>query len=248
MMRWAAAALAGMGVLFAMLIVSPLSAPSAVAQDVPALIYKKLTTPSGDVHFVSMDPAKFRFEAVYTNPPQSVQARHADSKAILTVNGGYWAEDYTPTDLLVTDGKIVKSENKLTRFKGLFFVKGGMAGLRDLARKPLKDGEAEAFEQAVKCGPAIVRDGRPVAYKSTKRHRRTIIGEDVAGRIFFLVSDSAWLTYGDAAKIATAAPVNASFAFNLDGGSSTGLVIDWRDVHAREISVPVGSHIEVFEK
>ena len=68
---------------------------------------------------------------------------------------------------------------------------------------------------------------------------------DEAGRIFFLVTDGLILNYSEAAGIAIRKPVNARFAFNLDGGSSTGLCLGKGKEKICVLSVPVGSLIQV---
>ncbi|MCL4235243.1 MAG: phosphodiester glycosidase family protein, partial [Deltaproteobacteria bacterium] len=196
--------------------------------------------------YVILDPEAFDVRIVYTNPPKSVQEQHREAKAVLTVNGGYWTAEYRPTDLLISDGKRIGSYNRKASFKGLFFVKGSRAAVRDLAKHPWS--ASEELEQAVRCGPVVVRNGAVVPSKSTTRHRRTVIGRTRDGRIFFVASDRQFWTYDESAAICLRDPINAEFAFQLDGGGSTGLMLDSDGAHAAIPSVAVGSHIQVFRK
>ncbi|MBZ0274332.1 phosphodiester glycosidase family protein [bacterium] len=140
------------------------------------------------------------------------------SGATVTVNGGYWDASYKPTDLLVAGGKKIRDRNPKAPFRGLFFVRDGRARLADLSRE---HGAANGpFEEAMICGPVIVRDGRMAKHRSTSEHRRTVIGRDKRHGIFFLVIDGARASYGELSDIALSDGVDAQFAFNLDGGSS----------------------------
>lgn len=196
--------------------------------------------------YVIFDSAAFDFRVVYTNPPKSVQEQHRHAKAVLTVNGGYWTADYRPTDLLVSDGKQIGAYNRQASFKGLFAVRKGRAEVRDLAARPWN--ASETFDQAARCGPVVVRGGSPVSSRSTSRHRRTVIGRTRDGGIFFVVSGRQIWTYDESAAICLREPINAEFAFQLDGGGSTGLALDDGDRHFVVGSVPVGSHIQAFRK
>ncbi|MCZ7585617.1 MAG: phosphodiester glycosidase family protein [Deltaproteobacteria bacterium] len=210
------------------------------------LEYNAIDFGSGIIHHVALSPDKFEFKVVYTNPPASVQESHRrQPRAVLTVNGGYWTETYEPTDLLVSDGRVVKNVNRKSPFNGLFFVRGGKAAVRNLNEAPLST--AEQFQQAVKCGPLLVRKNHAVASKSTTRHRRTVVGRDKAGRIFFLVTDGVLARYADMTTVALEIPVRAEFAFNLDGGGSTGLAFDVGERKISVHSVPVGSVIQVLK-
>ncbi len=197
-------------------------------------------------HWVILDPSAFDFRVVYTNPPRSVQEQHRIAKPVLTVNGGYWTAEYKPTDLLVSGGKTIAAYNRLASFKGLFEVRSSRAAVRDLAKRPWS--ASESFEHAVRCGPVVVRNGAPVSSKSVTRHRRTVIGETRDGRIFLVVSGRQIWTYDDSAAICLREPINAVFAFQLDGGGSTGMALDDADEHFVVGSVPVGSHIQAFRK
>lgn len=196
--------------------------------------------------YVILDPKAFDFRVVYTNPPKSVQEQHRAAKADMTVNGGYWTADYKPTDLLVSDGIPIGAYNRQASFNGLFFVQNGRAEVRDLAKRPWN--ASESFEQAARCGPVVIRGGAIVPSKSVTRHRRTVIGRTHDGRLFFVVSGRELWTYDESAAICLREPIAAQFAFQLDGGGSTGLAVDDGEQHIAVGSVPVGSHIQVFRK
>jgi len=170
------------------------------------------------------NPAKFRFEAAYSNPPKTVnQFSQEKQEAIFTVNGGYWDRDYKPTDLLVVNGKTIKKPNYKNSHYGLFYVKSKTGHLRDLRYKPL--GKRERFKHAIKCGPTcVLPGGKPNYIKSISKHARNIIGVDKKGYIFFVLNKSGRMTYKEATDFLVSDKIDAFYAFNLDGGGSVGFV------------------------
>ena len=209
--------------------------------------FSQVTLPGGaKLAVFRIDLQSARFACAYTNPPRSVEA-FAQSDAILTVNAGYWMADYTPTDLLVVQGKTVKEANLENHHYGLFYVKKGRANVRDLRVSPLK--KAERFEHAVKSGPTLVLPGgRPYTSKSVSRHARNAVGKDSSGKLFFVLNTTGRLTYRELTDFLIE-ELQADYAFNLDGGASVGYTFRSPDgkVHRRR-GKPVSSVIQVFAK
>ena len=192
--------------------------------------------------------SRFRFACAYANPPKTV-AKFADkSGATLTVNGGYWDADYNPTDLLIVNGKKIKKINTKNWHYGLFFVKKGQAGVRDLRSRPIR--AKEIFEHAIKCGPTLVRPGGvKTPTKSTTLHARAAVGRDRKGNLFFALNKRGRMTYGDLSDFLLSKAVKAEYAFNLDGGRSVGYVfVDENGKIKQRRSAAVNSVIQVFNK
>lgn len=194
-----------------------------------------------------IDPKRAKFTCAYANPPRRVKDFAKQSGADLTVNGGYWAKDYTPTDLLIVNGKTIKKANFKSSHYGLFYVKKGRAGVRDIRVHPI--GAKERFEHALKAGPTLIRPGGKPYYlkKSVSAHARNAIGIDNSGRLFFVLNKNGRITYKDLTDFLHSEHIKANYAFNLDGGSSVGyhfLSSDQKILDRR--SAPVSSVIQVF--
>lgn len=192
------------------------------ANQIPGIVYEEKALPDGTVLvFLKIDPAKVDFRCFYENPPMTVNQFAEKTKAPFTVNAGYWDKQYRPTDLLVVQGKTVKTQNTKNSHSGLFFVKGDKADVRDIRRHPIL--KSERFDYAVKCGPTLVLPGGlPKTSKSVSRHARLAVGKDKNGFIIFLLNKTGRMTYEEFTAVLLEPWVNAEFAFNLDGGPSVG--------------------------
>lgn len=216
------------------------------ANEAAPVQYEIIPWKDRELHLVKASGDRCAFRLAYTVPPRTVGEQHQNSGAIVTINAGYWQADYTPTDLLIVDGRQKHAFNAKARFDGFFGVNDGRFVFRDLSKQPYK--ESEKWEQALRCGPVAVRDGRLVRHRSISSHRRTVIGEDRFGRFFALVSGTAWMSYDEIAEVCVREPVSARFAFHLDGGASTGLSVSFDQTNAYVPSAPVGSHLQIFKK
>lgn len=195
-----------------------------------------------------VDAAKFECRVDYSNPPDTVSGFAKKHDALLTVNGGYWNADYTPTDLLVAGGKVIKKPNTVNYHFGLFYAKNGKCNVRDVRRSPI--GKNEKFDHAIKAGPTLIKPGgRKYLHKSTSRHARNAVGKDKKGRLFFVLNKTGRITYNELVDFLASDKIKADYAFNLDGGRSTGytLRLDGKTIHQRK-SAPVSSVIMIFEK
>jgi hypothetical protein len=95
----------------------------------------------------------------------------------------------------------------------------------------------QSFPVVVKPGgvmgfPADADDGRPA--------RRTVVAQDVQGRILIIVAPRGYLSLHELARFLAGSDLDLDVALNLDGGFSTGL---W--LRAGERSVEVDSLVPV---
>jgi len=198
---------------------------------------------------ISIKPNAFKFVVAYSNPPKTVQEFHeAAQGCILTINGGYWDDDYKPTDLCISNGKLIKGINKANGHYGLFAVtKNNRVILRDLHEKSLAEGELNTFQQAIKSGPHVIRNRKPIFNKSSKTiHQRSIIGRDNQGRIIIVQTRTGRATYDRMAELLSRPELGIVNAFNLDGGPSTGFYLTYKDRVIQKMSWPISSVIQVF--
>lgn len=179
------------------------------------------------VSVIQSAPRFFNYSVAFANPPKSVSQFHHDNKnALLTLNGGYWDDLYRPTDLCVVEGKIIKSVNTRNSHFGLFAIRrNGELVIDDLKNKPLNKADVSEFLYALKSGPHLIRKGAPVAYKSSRRHARTVVGKNVQNNVLFVITKSGMMSYAEMSEFLLDLGLGITEAFNLDGGSSTGFAL-----------------------
>lgn len=160
---------------------------------------------------------------------------HEKTGALLTVNGGFFSLEDKPTGLVVSGGKVVSPYNE----------EGGSGALAVYGGAPMigwaaKIAESEPMpEYALQNGPLLVDPGRKFGINVIAAHYfyRTAVGIDGAGRLLIGVTRKKHL-YDDIEEglnLYEAAAIfyhtekegglNAHAALNLDGGTSTGLLL-----------------------
>ena len=174
---------------------------------------------------VRVDPASQPFGVAYRpGSPQSLAGWQAETGAVVVVNGGYFTEENVATGLIVAGG--TPSGASYGDFAGLLAVTDAGPEVRWLAERPFDP--AEALTAAVQSFPILVRpDGTP-AYPEDNgaAARRTVIGQDRAGRIVLIVMPlGGFSLHGLSEWLAAAHELDLRIAFNLDGGASSGMVL-----------------------
>ncbi len=174
-----------------------------------------------------VDPARVRFRVLYdpTNP-RLMGDWFTAVKPLLAVNAGYFTEDYRATGLIISDR--VRSGQSYIGFGGMFAVWArptDRVEVRWLLAKPYSPAEpllhaAQAFPMLVHSGgqPGVMDDDGNLA-------RRTVVGQDRRGRIVFLVSSDLFFTLKNLAAFLAASDLGLDTALNLDGGTSSGMMM-----------------------
>jgi uncharacterized protein YigE (DUF2233 family) len=171
-----------------------------------------------------VDPARVRFRVLYDREnPLQVAEWFASAKLLLTVNAGYYTEDYHATGLIISDG--TRSGQSYTGFGGMFAVWADKVQVRWLVAKPYSP--AEPLLQAVQAFPMLVHSGgkEGISEDDGQLARRTVVGQDRQGRIVFVVSPDAFFTLKNLAAFLAASDLELDAALNLDGGPSSGLML-----------------------
>jgi exopolysaccharide biosynthesis protein len=150
---------------------------------------------------------------------QAAQWRQTHN-ALLAVNGGFFGADEKALGLRVCDG-VQTTPLHGTRW-GVFRIKNGVAAVRAAGevRDAIKRGVR--YQQAVQCGPVLVKNRRIQSFK-TQWARRTGLGVQDNGRVVIAVADGQMLFETWAQLWASRDGLNCADALNLDGGSSTQL-------------------------
>ena len=171
-----------------------------------------------------LDPARVRFRVLYDPAsPRQVAEWFAATKPLLAVNAGYFAEDSHATGLIISDG--VRNGQSYVGFGGMFAVRTDRVEVRWLVAKPYSP--AEPLRQAVQAFPMLVHSGgKPgVGEDDGQLARRTVVGQDRRGRIVFVVSPDLVFTLKSLSAFLAASDLELDTALNLDGGTSSGMLV-----------------------
>jgi hypothetical protein len=197
------------------------------------------STTSINVHRVKFNRGDVSFEAVIARMPRngtkaklvdlpagkSLAVAAHDEGALLAINGSYFDDAFQPIGLVRIDGKDTGSLVDQAPLSGLVVMDS--AGTINLAKRDpaALSGTASAFQ----AGPFLVEPGGKVGIHSSdgKAAERTIVAMNDKD-VFVLLTTP--VTLFDAADALIAWPLlggpSLDRALNLDGGPSSGFVID----------------------
>lgn len=184
--------------------------------------------PSGGqirVSVVRIDPAQVRLRVGYApDEPLALSAWAAREGALAVINGGFFDEQGRTVALLVSEGQSF-GESYVGR-GGLFGVSPeGAVRLRALADEPYDPGEP--LTEALEGWPMLVRPGGAAAYsfEDGERARRSALAIDQSGRVLLIAVPAPAFTLRELSEWLAGADLAIDAAVNLDGGSSTGLIL-----------------------
>jgi len=171
-----------------------------------------------------VDPQVVRFRVLYTPGSASpVSGWSTQTGASLVVNAGYFTEENRVTGLTVSNGEVYGAA--YGDYAGLFSVTHeGSAGVRWLREQPYVPGES--LREAVMCFPVLVKPGGVMGFPADaddgRTSRRTVVAQDSAGRILFLVAEYGRFDLHHLAVWLAESDLEIDIAVNLDGGTSSG--------------------------
>jgi uncharacterized protein YigE (DUF2233 family) len=176
------------------------------------------------VTILRLDPAQFRFDVAY-RPGQPLQLPdwQVETGALLVVNGGFYTEEYHATGLVISGG--APSGRSYEGFGGMFAVSNAGPEVRSLASAPYDPGEP--LRAALQAFPLLIRPGGEVGFpeEDGRQARRTVVAQDTAGRILFLLANRGSFTLHGLSLYLAASDLELDVALNLDGGPSSGLLL-----------------------
>ncbi len=203
------------------------------------------------VTLIRIDPLRYRLRMSYApGNPGTISDWLNRTKALMVVNGGYFQRDNQTNGLLVVDEK--RYGLTFDRHGGMLSVVDDKIEVRSLAEFPYKP--TERLDQAVQGRPMLIYPGGfPVSIDDLEpdASRRTAVAQDQQGRIVFLVIDYGIVSLFRLRDWMTAEHPELELfaAFNLDGGTSTGLAYHVGDrsllIDARS---PLPSVIAIYSK
>lgn len=177
-----------------------------------------------------IDPARVSFQVVYdpARPRRVLEWAEAQS-ARVAINAGFFDPNYRALGLLIADGQIFG--RTYVDLGGLFGVQSGRVQIRSLILQPYR--ADEAFDQMVQSFPMLlVGDGaiNDQIRDDGDRSLRSVAGIDRAGRVVFLVSPRSTFSLTELAGWLAQSDLDLDVALNLDGGTSTGMIVRAGDV------------------
>ncbi|MBZ0270532.1 phosphodiester glycosidase family protein [bacterium] len=188
------------------------------------------------IYAVRFHPKKIRFGVVAPDKARiddaPIEELVESARAVAMINGPFFAKDRKAVGLVIAAGKTISGFAPASDDEGVFFVRGGVPHLahRDNFRE-------HGVTEAVQSGPWLVRNGAPqMDFRNADRvTRRSAVGRDGAGHILFVATDTviSGITLGDLSHLLALPIGQGGFgcvdALNLDGGTSTQLVLRTRD-------------------
>ncbi len=180
-----------------------------------------------DVLTARFEPSQVTFRVIYTpGQPRTIQQwQQALPTALAIVNANFFNTSYQALGIVAMDRQVTGfSALRQQRDDGLFQVKGGTPSVRSMFLQPFQQGET--FDQAAHGFPMLMTLGQvaPIFPDLAKvSDRRTVIAQDVTGRILFITTSATML--GDMSQFLSLSGFNISYAVNMDGGSSTNMYL-----------------------
>jgi len=194
----------------------------------PGLEYRELSIKQGDrserLRIARVDPAQAKFRVLY-NPdrPQRVSEWLTESKALLAVNGNFFDPQNRALSLVIQDGEV--SGAPYEGFGGMFAVSDAGVRVRSNVTEPYA---GEPLSAALQNFPMLVLPGGAPNMQIDDNGRaapRTAVAQDRVGRIVFVASPTSAFTLTEFGQWLAASDLDLEAALNLDGGTSTGLVL-----------------------
>ncbi|MFQ3663535.1 MAG: phosphodiester glycosidase family protein [Chloroflexaceae bacterium] len=174
---------------------------------------------------VRIDPQQVRFRVGYapeTPLPLATWAERAGAR--VAINGGFFDADGRSVALLVHDGQFEGSS--YVGQGGMFAVSPeGAVWLQSLADNPFDP--AVPLAHALQGWPMLVKPGIGASYHAEDydRARRSALGLDRGGSVLLIVASAPVFTLREFSAWLAASDLELDSAVNLDGGSSSGLVV-----------------------
>lgn len=186
------------------------------------------TPPKKDTTIIrKINPKEFRiYIANNTSDAQFISgwSTQVTSTETYIINGSYFNEDNEPSGFLVVNGKRVGMRMFDQDKSGLIVLDDKMVRIRDLSKQPIKQNEKFTF--ALQSYPFLIRDGESaITHDSGKKARRSAIGVDGEGAVYFIFSADPHLTLYTFAQQLEETGIAFQQVLNLDGGPSSGLFI-----------------------
>jgi hypothetical protein len=163
--------------------------------------------------------------------PQILSDWHKSIEGRILFNGGYFNAEYHSTSYLkgdgVTEGPLSKTgANGYTG--ALLQKKDGSFELRYLPENPIEEVEVPELMLFSQSFPTLILPGGRAGLDqiTQRKARRTVIARNTAGEILLLFTERSSFSLSEFMNYLLESSLEIDLAINLDGGASTGLLID----------------------
>lgn len=165
----------------------------------------------------AFDPNVFSFDFAYSTSAKTIATWISEYPAAeAVVNGVYFHEDYTPSGDLIDD-RVRVTERAFDLDKSAYLVLDPDFGISTTTG---------VYREAGQSYPVLVRGGEPaVSSDSGKTARRTFAGVRKDGMAVFGILDEAEISLYELSRELARAEFGLAAALNLDGGSSSGMMV-----------------------
>jgi uncharacterized protein YigE (DUF2233 family) len=195
----------------------------------PGVEYREFKIDQGDrsdrLRLARIDPAQTRLRVLYDpDRPRRVSDWRSESSALVAVNGNYFDPQNHALGLVIQDGQR-RDGVVYEGFGGMLAVSGDEVRVRWNVQEPYN---GEPLTYALQNFPMLVLPGgapNPDIDDNGRRSLRTAVGQDRSGRIVFVVSPAPTFTLTEFSQWLAASDLNLGVALNLDGGTSSGLIV-----------------------
>jgi uncharacterized protein YigE (DUF2233 family) len=184
-------------------------------------LYNNLLIPWSHIHAFRVNLSNNKLSLVMANELSlhnaSIDAFAHHSKALITLNGGFFDQEYHPLGLRISNQH---RHNPLKHISwwGIFYIKHNKAFISSVTH--FNDDKTVDF--AIQSGPRLIVNGKTLQLKSGYAER-SALGITPDGHIIVLVTHHFPMTTTNLAQLMKSPPLNCINALNLDGGSSSQL-------------------------
>lgn len=172
-----------------------------------------------------VDPAQVRLRVRYDPDRPRLVSEWLNAPATqLAVNGNYFDPQHRALGLIVADGQ--RAGQAYQGFGGMFVAHADRAEVRWNVDQPFE--EAVVLTDAMQNFPMLVLPGGRANDQiddNGARAPRTAVAQDRSGRIVFVVSPLPAFTLTEFGEWLAASDLDVDAALNLDGGTSSGLLV-----------------------
>jgi len=176
------------------------------------------------LYLLRLEPALFRFSIGYhPGLPLGLNDWQRETEALIVINGGFFTLENTATGLIIVDGQV--SGTSYQGFGGMLAISENGPEIRWLVEKPYEP--SEPLLHALQSFPMLVKPGETTGYSDVGDlpSRRTVVAQDVNGRFLFILAPWGSFTLHQLSQFLLESDLELEIALNLDGGSSTGLIL-----------------------
>ncbi|MGC9348688.1 MAG: phosphodiester glycosidase family protein [Anaerolineae bacterium] len=199
-----------------------------------------------------LDPAQVRLRVFYApGAPAPVGAWARQTDALLVVNGGYFTAEQEVTGLTITNGEV--HGTPLGDYAGMLAVGyDESVSVRWLRTWPYDP--TEGLREAVQSFPVLVKPGGVMGFPADaddgRASRRTVVAQDVEGRVLLTIAPRGYLSLHELAIWLAGSDLGVDVAVNLDGGTSSGFWLQDAAVGGAQVEslIPVPVVIAVLPR